>query len=1108
MGTMTEPDCIGPLDPGTSVTLEGIVWHETDGGVLVINVTWRGKTYVGTLLDSTQHVNQWAPPRDSDSPISQLDSRTPKGRGKRGRGATGTPIELETRKNLRSSKGKGKFNQVNQGVNSPSKRKGRANDEDKSEEDSKKRKRTDSSRTSPDDDEDSEKEQKDSKDKDKGNESDDKESSSSLRVKDEKDDDELMPKDEEEKRYIPPPPLPYTLPCPKPGCNKRYRHKNGLRFHVSHSHPELINAHGEILDATEIERLGTDSVKTEPISLTSDTPIANTQHGSTLLKGDEHEASTTTDSSASAASSKTSTPGPNDHMPGILSSSTSNENSLNASDSKSGLLSSQTNILHSGTNRVDGKSGTAITGEGILPGQNIRPKSNIYSQSTLPQGSFGGHPSVGASTKPQSKPIRPPSNARPIVPATAPQILPGGVLGQSSSILKPIQPRPTILPEPTPNLSLDELRKSKKDLKNKHKKDTTSPGNSPPRTSSQSGGSSASNLGTNQVGNPLLSQANLISQASPSHIFTAPDKSLPPGSLPPYSNDAAGSVDAPAKSPAYSDISDDGDDSDRKGDMRTKPSNITDSSSKVPLPGSGSVGASSLPSALASSLPSSSASFPFSPYGIPPIATSSSLAPNSGSNPDHPHSPSIRSNDGTKKDSLIRSGPQPGTIEYEKMLQGYGFPPFPYPVPQGMDPSYHIHLLTSDPVYKSKYEKDRAEKEKVFKEQIDRDNREKDRKAGVKSKDSDSVATVPGVEDLSRPLSAGNSAPMLSVKPEFRVESSNRTDIPSTLSAPKQEIKPESLEKKDEGVKPTMETRGPPPGNLPYGYMHPGFMRPPFSIPGYDPLGQNLGLGPLGPYGPQYLPPHLSHLAPQLRAPFGMPPTTMTGSPEDLSRSAAAMQAVLSNPAFAQAAALSAGNPSAAAQALAQAAAAAAGGGSGSSATKTLDLLNQQAHQFYAAQSHKIHELQERAIKSPSGVSSEKSLASPIIPSSSIASLSTATTVTSSSSAPSGMKNTSTDRLAASPSITSAGGRKGTPSPSLSTGSRRSPPPLRHVHTHTHTHFGLGYPLLPPGAVPGISGVPGIPGVPAAPPAAHTPLSSTGLSSKYTDYTKSNSFEI
>ena len=40
MGTMTEPECIGPLDPGTSVTLEGIVWHETDGGILSILIIW------------------------------------------------------------------------------------------------------------------------------------------------------------------------------------------------------------------------------------------------------------------------------------------------------------------------------------------------------------------------------------------------------------------------------------------------------------------------------------------------------------------------------------------------------------------------------------------------------------------------------------------------------------------------------------------------------------------------------------------------------------------------------------------------------------------------------------------------------------------------------------------------------------------------------------------------------------------------------------------------------------------------------------------------------------------------------------------------------------
>lgn len=36
IGTITEPDCLGPCEPGTSVTLEGIVWHETEGGTCFI----------------------------------------------------------------------------------------------------------------------------------------------------------------------------------------------------------------------------------------------------------------------------------------------------------------------------------------------------------------------------------------------------------------------------------------------------------------------------------------------------------------------------------------------------------------------------------------------------------------------------------------------------------------------------------------------------------------------------------------------------------------------------------------------------------------------------------------------------------------------------------------------------------------------------------------------------------------------------------------------------------------------------------------------------------------------------------------------------------------
>lgn len=77
IGTITEPECLGPCEPGTSVSLEGIVWQETDGGILVVNVTWRGKTYVGALLDCTRH--DWAPPRLCDSPASDIDAKVSKG---------------------------------------------------------------------------------------------------------------------------------------------------------------------------------------------------------------------------------------------------------------------------------------------------------------------------------------------------------------------------------------------------------------------------------------------------------------------------------------------------------------------------------------------------------------------------------------------------------------------------------------------------------------------------------------------------------------------------------------------------------------------------------------------------------------------------------------------------------------------------------------------------------------------------------------------------------------------------------------------------------------------------------------------------------------------
>ncbi|KAI5642916.1 hypothetical protein NE865_04955 [Phthorimaea operculella] len=187
VGTITEPDCLGPCEPGTSVTLEGIVWHETEGGVLVVNVTWRGKTYVGTLLDCTRH--DWAPPRFCDSPTEELDARTPKGRAKRGRGAAPTDMTnfTETRSSvhskLRNGGAKGR-----RALPSPTPFTPPRPDS--------KRKRTSEA--------------------------------------------DERPPTPKAKRPPPtptsPPPDPVLLECPEPNCSKKYKHANGLKYHRSHAH--------------------------------------------------------------------------------------------------------------------------------------------------------------------------------------------------------------------------------------------------------------------------------------------------------------------------------------------------------------------------------------------------------------------------------------------------------------------------------------------------------------------------------------------------------------------------------------------------------------------------------------------------------------------------------------------------------------------------------------------------------------------------------------------------------------------------------------------------------------------------------------------------------
>lgn len=190
-------------------------------------------------------------------------------------------------------------------------------------------------------------------------------------------------------------------------------------------------------------------------------------------------------------------------------------------------------------------------------------------------------------------------------------------------------------------------------------------------------------------------------------------------------------------------------------------------------------------------------------------------------------------------------------------------------------------------------------------------------------------------------------------------------------------------EVKQEGQKPTMETQGPPPPPTgQFAFIHPSYMQSPhYAALPFDPShpmyrGMNPMLVP-GPYGGG---PYL-----------GMP---RYHAPEDLSRP--------------------------------------------QGPTKALDILQHHASQYFS--SHKIHELQERALKSPtpgkpSRDSTRDSPSAPPRP----------------PSGPPPAPPTS----AASP--LASDGKAGGKVPSGGS----SPPTQRHVHTHHHTHVGLTYPLLP-----------------------------------------------
>ncbi|KAM9529199.1 zinc finger protein 609-like isoform 1-T4 [Salvelinus alpinus] len=233
MALATEPECLGPCEPGTSVNLEGIVWQETEDGMLVVNVTWRNKTYVGTLLDCTRH--NWAPPRFCESPTSDLEMRNGRGRGKRMRPNGNTPVN----ENSNSSDNKGSGTSKTRAANSSSSKGRRGTPPNSNTEDVKvspssanKRKNKPASDMEPNS----------SSEDTKGSKRTRTNSNSGPGGVPQPPHAVLPGKPSIKMETLPPQqldrncPSPVLIDCPHPNCNKKYKHINGLKYHQARAH--------------------------------------------------------------------------------------------------------------------------------------------------------------------------------------------------------------------------------------------------------------------------------------------------------------------------------------------------------------------------------------------------------------------------------------------------------------------------------------------------------------------------------------------------------------------------------------------------------------------------------------------------------------------------------------------------------------------------------------------------------------------------------------------------------------------------------------------------------------------------------------------------------
>ncbi|XP_007486544.2 zinc finger protein 608 isoform X2 [Monodelphis domestica] len=475
VGVITEPECLGPCEPGTSVNLEGIVWHETDEGVLVVNVTWRNKTYVGTLLDCTKH--DWAPPRFCESPTSDLEMRGGRGRGKRARSAATVPGNdasfAEARglqnKNRGGSNGKGRRGSLNSS--------GRRTPPNCAIEDVKASPSSTNKRKN-----------KPSMELDLNSSSED--NKCGKRVRSNSRSTPTTPQGKSEITFLDQGcSSPVLIDCPHPNCNKKYKHINGLRYHQAHAH----------LDPES-------KLEFEP---ENEDKISDCEEASSTMASQFNESSTTVSFDplkAPISPSSVNTSGTPKGKKDLI-----NNGPSSIINSKAGKSSGKKKGLNSELNNLPVISNMAATLDSCLitDGSLATEMPKLEAEGLIDKKNSGDKDKgKKANSCKVDKNLSKLKTARPIAPAPAPAPTPpqliaiptaaftttttGSISGlpsltttvvqatPKSPPLKPIQPKPTIMGEPsTINPALtslkDKKKKEKRKVKEKESKESGSP---------------------------------------------------------------------------------------------------------------------------------------------------------------------------------------------------------------------------------------------------------------------------------------------------------------------------------------------------------------------------------------------------------------------------------------------------------------------------------------------------------------------------------------------------------------------------------------------------------------------------------------------------------